>query len=99
MGAVLDVARRPEPLGRAVVALVEERIEGFENEGSVVSGCGHHILPRKCELFRRAVQSGCGVKLDDLLRPERQARGRDVLFQVGDPERAGDRQDDPAPVQ
>ena len=29
----------------------------------------------------------------------RQARCRHVFFQMGNPERAGDRQDDPAPVQ
>ena len=32
MGAVLDVAIRPETLGGVVVAPVEQRVEGFENE-------------------------------------------------------------------
>ena len=36
MSAVLDIVGRPELLGGAVVASIEERIEGFEDEGSVV---------------------------------------------------------------
>jgi hypothetical protein len=30
--AVLDVVRRPVPLSRCVISLVEERIEGFEDQ-------------------------------------------------------------------
>src|SRR5262249_46484043 len=40
VGAVLDVARRPEPLGRRVVAPVEQRVEGLQHEGLVLLLCG-----------------------------------------------------------
>jgi hypothetical protein len=40
MGAVLDVAIRPEPFGIGVIALVEQRVEGFEDEGFVLFGRG-----------------------------------------------------------
>src|SRR5712671_4139348 len=52
MGAVLNVARRPEPLGGRVVALVEQGIERGENGLDMAvfvarSGwCGHGISPR-----------------------------------------------------
>jgi len=41
--AMLDVLRRPEALCCCVVAFVEERIEGFENNRLVLFGCclGH----------------------------------------------------------
>jgi hypothetical protein len=37
--AVLDVLRRPEAFCRRVVALVEESVEGFENDRLVLFGC------------------------------------------------------------
>ena len=40
VGAVLDVAIRPELLGGVVVALVKQRVEGFENERLVLLRCG-----------------------------------------------------------
>ena len=40
MGAVLDVAVRPVAFGGSVVPLVEQRVEGFENEGLVLLRCG-----------------------------------------------------------
>ena len=39
MGAVLDVARRPEPRRRRVVAPVEQGVEGFEHERLVGLRC------------------------------------------------------------
>ena len=36
MRAVLDVLRRPEAFSRRVVAFVEERVEGFENDRFVL---------------------------------------------------------------
>ncbi|MGF6543772.1 hypothetical protein OKW32_007149 [Paraburkholderia youngii] len=38
VGAVLDIGIRPEALGGSVVALVEERIEGFEEQCLVLCG-------------------------------------------------------------
>jgi hypothetical protein len=40
VGAVLDVAVRPETLGGVAVALVEQRVEGFENECLSLLRCG-----------------------------------------------------------
>ena len=37
--AVLNVFRRPEAFCRFVVALVEESVEGFENDRLVLLGC------------------------------------------------------------
>ena len=47
MGAVLGVAVRPEALRGLVIAPVEERVEGFENERLVLPrGClGHERSP------------------------------------------------------
>jgi hypothetical protein len=38
--AVLDVGVRPEAAGRIVVALVEQGIEGFEDESLILFRCG-----------------------------------------------------------
>jgi hypothetical protein len=38
MGAVLDVAFRPEALRRGIVAFVELRVEGFDHERLVLFG-------------------------------------------------------------
>src|SRR5262249_17320695 len=40
VGAVLNVPIGPEPFGGGVVALVEQRVEGFEDERLVVLGGG-----------------------------------------------------------
>src|SRR2546430_12869686 len=40
VGAVLEVAFRPEPLGGVVVPLVEQRVEGLEDERLVLFRCG-----------------------------------------------------------
>jgi hypothetical protein len=37
-GAVLDIAVRPETLGRSVVALAEQGVEGFQEERFVLRG-------------------------------------------------------------
>src|ERR1700722_17512995 len=41
MGAVLDIAVRPDGLGSRVVAPVEQGVEGGEHQGLVLVGCGH----------------------------------------------------------
>jgi hypothetical protein len=38
MGAVLDIVLGPEALGDIIVALVEQRIEGFQHEFLVLFG-------------------------------------------------------------
>lgn len=40
VGAMLNVAIGPEPFGGGVVALVEQRVEGFEDERLVLFGRG-----------------------------------------------------------
>jgi hypothetical protein len=40
MSAVLNVVRGPEPLGAGIVALIEQGIEGLEDEDFVPLGCG-----------------------------------------------------------
>jgi hypothetical protein len=40
VGAVLNLAIGPEPFGGGVVALVEQRVEGFEDERLILFGCG-----------------------------------------------------------
>jgi len=37
VGAVLDVIRRPEPLGRSIVSFIEESVEGLEGQ-RLISG-------------------------------------------------------------
>src|SRR5262249_32433207 len=46
MGAMLDVALRPEALCGNIVALIEKRVEGFEHEGLVLfrCRCGHVLF-------------------------------------------------------
>src|SRR5580704_16794619 len=57
MGAVLDVEIRPEPFGGRVVALVEQRVEGFENEHLILFGSsfGHGSSRWLCYCFDAAV--------------------------------------------
>jgi hypothetical protein len=38
VGAMLDIAVRPEALSGGIVALIEQRIEGFENQRLVLFG-------------------------------------------------------------
>src|SRR5271154_5619936 len=45
VGAMLDIAVRPEALSGGIDALVEQRIEGFENQRLVLFGrCGSHVV-------------------------------------------------------
>jgi hypothetical protein len=37
---MLDVAIGPKPLGGGIVALIEQRLKGFEDEGFVLFGRG-----------------------------------------------------------
>src|SRR6266436_8397828 len=54
MSTVLDISIGPEALGGGVVALVEERVEGFENERFVLhgGGLGHLGSPGWLEVKR-----------------------------------------------
>lgn len=56
-GAVLHIAIRPETLGGVVVALVEGRIEGFENKRLILlrGGLGHDRSPQPVGCRNQAI--------------------------------------------